>query len=178
MGLVIQDVEALKLLVKSLLDRDIRISLDASALVKQVLQVVNGKDVILTPHTGEFKRLFGVEVPNEKRSRISITEEYAKKNSITILLKGHDDIITDGKNTFINSKNTPAMTVGGTGDVLSGIVASILSRNRNTIESAASGAFLNALAGKSVQKQFGLHMLATDLIEALPHVSKTFDKIK
>ena len=60
MGLVIQDVEALKLLVKSLLDRDIRISLDASALVKQVLQVVNGKDVILTPHTGEFKRLFGV----------------------------------------------------------------------------------------------------------------------
>ena len=70
------------------------------------------------------------------------------------------------------------MTVGGTGDVISGIVASILSRNRNTIESAASGAFLNALAGKSVQKQFGLHMLATDLIEALPHVSKTFDKIK
>ena len=70
------------------------------------------------------------------------------------------------------------MTVGGTGDVLSGIVASILSRNRNTIESAASGAFLNALAGKYVQKQFGLHMLATDLIEVLPHVSKTFDKVK
>jgi NAD(P)H-hydrate epimerase len=94
------------------------------------------------------------------------------------MLKGSDDIISDGSKTLINSKKTPAMTVGGTGDVLSGITASMLSRNRNVIEAAASAAFLNGQAGKTIQKQFGMHMIASDLIDALPIVSKTFDRIK
>ena len=70
------------------------------------------------------------------------------------------------------------MTVGGTGDVLSGIVASMMSRNRNVMEAAASAAFLNGQAGKLIQKQFGTHMIATDLIDVLPLASKVFDKIK
>ena len=178
MGLAVQDIEALKLLVKSLVERDVRISLDASALRKEILPIVKGKNVLLTPHSGEFYRLFGEDIPNDKKSRISIVEKHAKKNAVTILLKGSDDIITDGKKTLINSKRIPGMTVGGTGDVLSGIIAGMLSRNRNVIESAASGAFLTGLAGKAVQKQFGLHMIATDLIDVIPLVSKTFDRIK
>ena len=178
MGLAIQDIEALKLLVNSLLDNDVRISLDASGLISQILPIIKGKNVVVTPHDGEFKRLFGDDAPSDKKTRISTTEKHAKKNSITILLKGHDDIITDGTNTFINSKKIPGMTVGGTGDVLSGIVASMLSRNRNILESATSAAFLNSFAGKVTQKQFGVHMVATDLIEALPLVAKRFDRIK
>lgn len=178
MGLAIQDIEALKLLVNSLLDNDVRISLDASGLISQILPIIKGKNVVVTPHDGEFKRLFGDDTPSDKKTRISTTEKHAKKNSITILLKGHDDIITDGANTFINSKKIPGMTVGGTGDVLSGIVASMLSRNRNILESATSAAFLNSFAGKVTQKQFGVHMVATDLIEALPLVAKRFDRIK
>ena len=178
MGLAIQDIEALKLLVNSLLDNDVRISLDASGLISQILPIIKGKNVVVTPHVGEFKRLFGDDTPSDKKTRISTTEKHAKKNSITILLKGHDDIITDGANTFINSKKIPGMTVGGTGDVLSGIVASMLSRNRNILESATSAAFLNSFAGKVTQKQFGVHMVATDLIEALPLVAKRFDRIK
>ena len=178
MGLAIQDIEALKLLVNSLLDNDVRISLDASGLISQILPIIKGKNVVVTPHDGEFKRLFGDDTPSDKKTRISTTEKHAKKNSITILLKGHDDIITDGTNTFINSKKIPGMTVGGTGDVLSGIVASMLSRNRNILESATSAAFLNSFAGKVTQKQFGVHMVATDLIEALPLVAKRFDRIK
>ena len=178
MGLAIQDIEALKLLVNSLLDNDVRISLDASGLISQILPIIKGKNVVVTPHDGEFKRLFGDDTPSDKKTRISTTEKHAKKNSITVLLKGHDDIITDGANTFINSKKIPGMTVGGTGDVLSGIVASMLSRNRNILESATSAAFLNSFAGKVTQKQFGVHMVATDLIEALPLVAKRFDRIK
>jgi ADP-dependent NAD(P)H-hydrate dehydratase len=178
MGLAIQDIEALKLLVKSLLDSDVRISLDASGLISQILPIIKGKNVVVTPHAGEFKRLFGDDIPSDKKTRITTTEKHAKKNSITVLLKGHDDIITDGVNTFINSKKIPGMTVGGTGDVLSGIVASMLSRNRNTLESATSAAFLNSFTGKVTQKQFGVHMVATDLIEALPFVAKRFDRIK
>ena len=178
MGLAVQDIEALKLLVKSLIERDIRLSLDASALRKEILAIIKAKNVLVTPHASEFERLFGEKIPDNKKTRISIVEKHAKKNSITILLKGMDDIITDGTKTLINSKKTPAMTVGGTGDVLSGIAASMLSQNRDVIEAAASAAFVNGQAGKIVQKNLGMHMVATDLIDALPLISKTFDRIK
>ena len=178
MGLAVQDIEALKLLVKSLIERDVRLSLDASALRKEILPIIKAKNVLVTPHASEFERLFGEKIPDNKKTRISIVEKHAKKNSIIILLKGMDDIITDGTKTLINSKKTPAMTVGGTGDVLSGIVASMLSQNRDVIEAAASAAFLNGQAGKTVQKNLGMHMVATDLIDVLPLISKTFDKIK
>ena len=178
MGLAVENLEALKILIKSLIEQEIRISLDASALRKEILPVIKGKNVVLTPHSSEFERLFGEKIPDNKKTRISIVEKHAKENSVTILLKGADDIITDGSKTLINSKKTPAMTVGGTGDVLSGIIASMLSRNRNTLESAASAAFLNGQAGKIIQKQFGTHMIASDLIDILPLVSKTFDNIK
>ena len=178
MGLAVQDIEALKLLVKSLIERDVRLSLDASALRKEILPIIKAKNVLVTPHASEFERLFGEKIPDNKKTRISIVEKHAKKNSITILLKGMDDIITDGTKTLINSKKTPAMTVGGTGDVLSGIAASMLSQNRDVIEAAASAAFVNGQAGKTVQKNLGMHMVATDLIDVLPLISKTFDKIK
>ena len=178
MGLAVQDIEALKLLVKSLIERDVRLSLDASALRKEILPIIKAKNVLVTPHASEFERLFGEKIPDNKKTRISIVEKYAKKNSITILLKGMDDIITDGTKTLINSKKTPAMTVGGTGDVLSGIAASMLSQNRDVIEAAASAAFVNGQAGKTVQKNLGMHMVATDLIDVLPLISKTFDRIK
>ena len=178
MGLAVQDIEALKLLVKSLIERDVRLSLDASALRKEILPIIKAKNVLVTPHASEFERLFGEKIPDNKKTRISIVEKHAKKNSITILLKGMDDIITDGTKTLINSKKTPAMTVGGTGDVLSGISASMLSQNRDVIEAAASAAFVNGQAGKIVQKNLGMHMVATDLIDALPLISKTFDRIK
>ena len=178
MGLAVQDIEALKLLVKSLIERDVRLSLDASALRKEILPIIKAKNVLVTPHASEFERLFGEKIPDNKKTRISIVERHAKKNSVVILLKGMDDIITDGTKTLINSKKTPAMTVGGTGDVLSGIVASMLSQNRNMIEAAASAAFINGKAGETVQKNLGMHMVATDLIDVIPLISKTFDKIK
>jgi NAD(P)H-hydrate epimerase len=179
MGLAIQDIEALKILVKSLLDRDVRLSLDASALVKPILSVIKGKNVVVTPHSGEFYRLFGEELPSEKKNHLGFIQKIAKKYSVTILLKGMTDIISDGRRTFQNQKTeSSAMTVGGTGDVLSGIISGLLARNRDSLESTASAAYLNGLCGKYVQKKFGVHMVASDLIDALPYVTKTFDKIK
>ena len=178
MGLSIQDPEALKLLIKSLLARDVRLSLDASALVNYILPLLSGKNVVVTPHAGEFKRLFGEIPPDSKKARITMVEKFAKKHSVTILLKGSTDIISNGTKTYLNPKNTPAMTVGGTGDVLSGITAGMLARNRNTLESAVISVYFNGLAGKITQKKLGLHMAATDLLDALPSVMKSFDKIK
>lgn len=178
MGLAIADKEALNLIVKSLLDRGVRLSLDASALVNYVLPLISNKNVIVTPHAGEFKRMFGEVLPEPKKERITIVERYAKANSLTILLKGATDIISDGKKTFLNTKMTPAMTVGGTGDVLSGIVASMISRNKNPLESSAVASFVNGMAAKIVQRKVGLHMVASDLLDAIPIALKPFDKIK
>ena len=86
MGLAIQDVEAIKLLVKSLLDRNVRISLDASSLVKEILPIIEGQNVVVTPHSGEFKRIFGDSIDNEINARIVSCEKFAKKtfnNNIT-----------------------------------------------------------------------------------------------
>ena len=178
MGLSIQDPEALKLLVKSLLDRDVRLSLDASALVNYILPLLSGKNVIVTPHPGEFKRMFGEVPPESKKSRIAMVEKFAKKHSVTIILKGSTDIISNGTTTYLNTKNIPAMTVGGTGDILSGIIAGILAQNRDVLESAVTATYFNGLAGKMTQKKFGTHMTATDLLDVLPIVMKSFDKIK
>jgi len=70
------------------------------------------------------------------------------------------------------------MTVGGTGDVLSGLVAGMLAKNRNPLESAAAAAFFNGLAGKEAQKKFGLHITSMDLCEIIPNIMKPYDNIK
>jgi NAD(P)H-hydrate epimerase len=177
MGLAIQDRNSLLLLVESLLNRDVRLSLDASALLPEVLPLLKNKNVVVTPHAGEFKRLFGESPPNSKTQRIKLVEKNAKEYGITVLLKGATDIISNGSTTYLYEKKTSAMTVGGTGDVLSGLVAGMLSKSRNTLESAAAATFINGLAGKSTQKKLGLHMTSMDLLDELPYVMKPFDKI-
>ena len=177
MGLAIQEKNSLLHLVESLLNRDVRLSLDASALIPEVLPLLANKNVVVTPHAGEFKRLFGCVPSDSKNERIQLVEKHALDNGVTILLKGPTDIISNGNTTYLCQKNTPAMTVGGTGDVLSGLVAGLLSNNRNSLESAAAAAFICGLTGKQVQEKLGLHMTSMDLIDAIPSIMKPFDKI-
>ena len=177
MGLAIQEKNSLLHLVQSLLNRDVRLSLDASALIPEVLPLLANKNVVVTPHAGEFKRLFGDAPSDSKNERIQLVEKHALDNGVTILLKGPTDIISNGNTTYLCQKNTPAMTVGGTGDVLSGLVAGLLSNNRNSLESAAAAAFICGLTGKQVQEKLGLHMTSMDLIDVIPNIMKPFDKI-
>jgi NAD(P)H-hydrate epimerase len=177
MGLALADEEGLKNLVKSLISQDVRLSLDASALVSYILPLISEKNVVVTPHPGEFKRMFGVMPPHSIKEKVSMVEKFAKQHSVTILLKGSTDVISDGKQTFVNPKNLAAMTVGGTGDVLSGLVAGLLAKNRNPIESSLAASYINGLAGKLVQRKNGLHMVATDLIDVIPTVMKPFDRV-
>lgn len=177
MGLAVQEKNSLLHFVKSLLDRDVRLSLDASALIPDILPFLANKNVVVTPHAGEFKRLFGESPSNSKNERIKLVENKAKEFGITVLLKGAMDVISNGTTTYLYEKKIPAMTVGGTGDVLSGLVAGLLSKNRNALESAAAATFINGLAGKAAQKKLGLHMTSMDLLNEIPSVMKPFDKI-
>ena len=178
MGLGIQDREAIKILIRSLLDRAVMLSLDASCLVPEILPDIRDKKVVVTPHAGEFRRLFGELPPDNVKLRTRMVEKYAKENGVTILLKGPTDIVSDGNQTYLNPKNITAMTVGGTGDVLSGVVAAMLSKNKNPVQAASAAVFVNGKAGYLTQKKYGLHIVATDLLDFIPFAMKPFDKVK
>ncbi len=176
MGLAVAEEGALELLVSSLVDADTRLVLDAGALSAAILPAISGKNCLLTPHAGEYARLFGEAPPVDLESRIAAVESRAAAHSTTILLKGPADVISDGSVSVVCQKRAPAMTVGGTGDVLSGIAASILARNRNARQAATAAAFVNASAGERIQERLGAHMLATDIIDELPGVMVQFDR--
>ncbi|MEM2160513.1 MAG: NAD(P)H-hydrate dehydratase [Candidatus Nitrosotenuis sp.] len=177
MGLAVADEEGLKTLVRELAAQDIRLSLDASALVSSILPVLPQKNIVLTPHAGEFQRMFGVLPSNKIKERTALVEKYAREHSVTILLKGPIDVISDGTKTYLNPKNLPSMTVGGTGDVLSGLVAAMLAKNRNPLDAASSASYVNGVAGRLAQKKNGFHIVATDLIDFISNAMKPFDKV-
>lgn len=177
MGLAVNELHALKMLVSQLVDSDARLVLDAAALVPGILPAISNKNVIVTPHAGEFRRLFGSAPPDDADRRTALVERTASEHGIIILLKGPTDIITDGNVTYLNHTRTSAMTVGGSGDVLSGLAAGLVARNRNTLESAAAAAFINGRAGMAVQERLGLHMIPSDLINAIPGIMKPFDGV-
>jgi len=126
--------------------------------------------MVLTPHSGEYKILTGNEAPKELEERAADVQKTAEELGAVILLKGHTDIISDGKRVKINFTGNPGMTVGGTGDVLSGIVAAFLAQGVDPFEAAVAGAFINGAAGDFVASAKGFHMVATDLLEWIPTV--------
>jgi len=124
-GLALAKEEALNQLLRGLIERGLALVLDATALQPHVLKDVRGHKVILTPHAGEFYRLFGALLSDKIEERVARAEKAAQEHQVVILLKGPIDVITDGEKVLINKTGNCAMTVGGTGDVLTGLAAGI-----------------------------------------------------
>jgi NAD(P)H-hydrate epimerase len=108
---------------------------------------------------------------------VSSARRFAKEYGITVVLKGWLNVISDGEQTAVIKRSTPAMTVGGTGDVLSGLAAGLLAKMK-PFDAAVAAVYLNGIAGSIAYKRTGLHMIATDLLDSLPAAMKPFDKIK
>lgn len=124
---------------------------------------------ILTPHAGEFARLGGVTGEN----RVAAAEEMAKDLGCILLLKGHNTVITDGENTYINPTGNPGMAVGGSGDVLSGIITAFLGQGVAPLEAAACGAWVHGAAGDLCAAEIGQYgMLPSDMVNVLPRLLK------
>lgn len=168
--------EALTVLVRKLKQVSTKILLDASALIPQILSEISNTGSIVTPHAGEYKRLFSIDPGTTKEEMTSNVHKFAKEHGITIVLKGWVNIISDGEQLATVKRSTPAMTVGGTGDVLSGLAAGLLAKMK-PFDAALVAIFVNGLAGNLAFKHAGLHIIATDLIDALPTVMKQFDNI-
>jgi ADP-dependent NAD(P)H-hydrate dehydratase len=177
MGMSIAEPKALIALIKQLKNGGTKLLLDASSLIPLILKEISGTGTIITPHAGEYKRIFEEDIGVTEKEQISNVQRHAKEYGITIILKGRVDIVSDGERVAINKIHNCAMTVGGTGDVLSGVVAGLLAKLKY-FDASILGVYFNGVAGNLAYKRVGLHMLATDLIEDLPNAFKPFDIIK
>lgn len=126
--------------------------------------------LVLTPHIKEYEILTGNLLPSKSNEKIKNVQSEARKLGATILLKSPVDIISNEEQFKYNFTGNPGMTVGGTGDVLSGIVGGFLAMGVNSFNAAVAGAFINGAAGDFVAVEKGYHMLPTDVIEWIPHV--------
>ncbi|WNY25236.1 NAD(P)H-hydrate dehydratase [Methanolapillus millepedarum] len=162
-----------------------KVVLDADALQPEIMdavQTLNRQkereyDLILTPHRGEFIRIFSfLKIDPEKaESDLENTAiDVCSELGVTLLLKGPEDLIANGHHLRRNVTGNPAMSVGGTGDVLSGIVGGLFSKN-NAFESAGCGAFICGCAGDSAFSEFGNSLLATDVIDEIADVFCFYD---
>jgi len=178
MGMSIAKLDALTSLVGELKEINARILLDASALIPDILSAISKQQAILTPHAGEFKRVFQQEVGESERERIENVKRCAARHKVTVLLKGWTDIVSDGSSVALNRTHSCAMTVGGTGDVLSGLVAGLLAKGMSPFDASVAGVYINGSAGNLAYRRLGLHIMPTDVIDEIPTVMKKFDNIK
>lgn len=124
---------------------------------------------ILTPHDGEFARLGGVIGEDRMAAAAALAEELG----CVVLLKGHETCITDGTNGYLNPTGNPGMAVGGSGDVLAGVITALLGVGLPPLEAAACGAWLHGAAGDRCAAELGQYgMLPTDMLSALPRLMK------
>ncbi len=133
--------------------------------------IVRGRTgiTIATPHAGEFAR-WGGHIGSD---RIAAAEAMAKDVNCIMLLKGHRTVITDGVATYINPTGNPGMAVGGSGDVLSGIITALLGLGIEPLQAAACGAWLHGAAGDLCAAEIGQYgILPTDMVHVLPRLLK------
>ncbi|MEM3566675.1 MAG: NAD(P)H-hydrate dehydratase [Candidatus Bathyarchaeia archaeon] len=171
LGLHAETKDAVKALVEVVEGAGKPLLLDADGLkafseFKRRLKV----PAVLTPHAGEYAILTGKGLPENLKEKALEAQKTAAELGVVLLLKGAVDIIADEKRFKLNFTGNPGMTVGGTGDVLSGIVGAFLAQGADPFEAAVAGAFVNGAAGDFVFEEKGYHMVASDLLEWIPKV--------
>jgi NAD(P)H-hydrate epimerase len=144
------------------------IDADALKVISRVMKL--GPNAVITPHAGEFQRIAGHGVEEALGQRAGAVRELAKMLQCVVLLKGPVDIVSTPTDTRYNWTGTPAMSVGGTGDVLAGLVAGLRAQGVSSFLSASVGAFVNGAAGMLAFRAKGAGLIASDLLEYAPQV--------
>jgi NAD(P)H-hydrate epimerase len=158
-------------------------SLETESL-NRFFQSLDNRNLILTPHAGEFARLRGQPTPNENSKeslseRIAVAQNFARQHHIVLVLKGHESITTTGEFVALNPTGNSGMATGGSGDVLTGVLAALLAQGLTPFDAARFGVFLHGLAGDFVAEQFGEESVtATSILEAIPKALQTVKRLK
>jgi NAD(P)H-hydrate epimerase len=164
-------------LVQTLIETvDLPLVLDAdglNALAEDLtlLHRKKSKSVILTPHPGEMSRLVGSSIPDVEAIRISVAQEFARRYDVYLILKGARTIIASPTGTVaINGSGNPGMASGGMGDVLTGILVSLLGQGYSAWDACRLGVFIHGYAADLVAREKGeIGITATDVLEMLPY---------
>ena len=123
---------------------------------------------VMTPHAGEIQAVFGKPPSRDLKVCSSEVKAFASRSGGVVLLKGHTDVVSDGIRVKLNNTGNPGMTVGGTGDVLSGIVAGLMAQGIDSYRAAVAGRVHQRSRWRSSEEHFGYHLTPTDLLRTYP----------
>jgi ADP-dependent NAD(P)H-hydrate dehydratase / NAD(P)H-hydrate epimerase len=168
-------------LVRSLVQRSrIPIVLDADGLnaFEGRAKELNGKGrtLVITPHPGEMARLAGCSIPDVQKDRLGVARKFAHEHELIVVLKGNRTLVVqpDGE-AWVNTTGNPGMSTGGTGDILTGMVAGMIAQTKATkipraiLQAVCAAVHLHGIAGDCMLQEVGEHsMVATDLLRGLP----------
>ena len=174
-----QDIK--DILKNILLSTDKPVVLDADSLHYNLVSCVKSKEVVITPHIGEMARLLGKTLDEIKTNMIeSAFEAVEKFNNIVCILKSSNSIIAIPDGTFyFNTTGSEAMATAGSGDVLTGIIGSLLSKGLSASNSAVLGCFLHGFAGDIAREKIGdFGVIASDIVNYIPKATDFLLKMK
>ena len=124
---------------------------------------------MLTPHPGEFARLLGTDIATVQSNREEMAGRFARDHGIVLLLKGKGTLVTDGRRLYRNTTGNPGMATGGTGDVLTGLIAALIAQGLTPFDAAMLGACWHGRAGDLARDELGeVCLIASDLLTHLP----------
>lgn len=129
-------------------------------------------DIILTPHPGEMSRLTGLTVKEINTGRIDVARRFAEEHNCILVLKGASTVVSDGRKLYINTSGNPGMATGGSGDVLTGIIASLCGQGYEPWEASVLGCYLHGCAGDAAMEQYGYGLTAGDLPDFIGRIKK------
>ena len=129
--------------------------------------------LVLTPHEMEMARLTKKSVKEIRKEREKIAFDFANKHKLVLVLKGHNTIVTNGKEIYINNTGNSGMATGGSGDVLTGIITCLLGQNYDLFSAAKLGVYIHGIAGDFAKDKYGEDsLIASDIINNLPRAIK------
>lgn len=155
--------------IPMVLDADaLNLIADDPALMELMKEKASKQPVILTPHPGEFLRLSGLAMTDYQQEREKAIRTFQEQSHCILVSKDACTMVTDGAALYLNSTGNDGMATAGSGDVLTGVIGSLLAQGLPAFEAASKGVFLHGLAGDEAALKKGKHgMIASDLIENL-----------
>jgi hydroxyethylthiazole kinase-like uncharacterized protein yjeF len=138
-----------------------------------------GRVLVITPHPGEMARLAACSTADVQKDRLGVARKFAREHELIVVLKGNRTLVVQPNgDTWVNTTGNPGMSTGGTGDILTGMVAAMIAQNKNQVLPAVIAAVhLHGLAGDVVRESVGEHsMVATDLLQGLPQAFRRVEQ--
>ncbi|MCD7796519.1 MAG: NAD(P)H-hydrate dehydratase [Clostridiales bacterium] len=159
---------------------EVPIILDADGInaVAPFIDIIKDKKapIVITPHPGEMARLIGESADYVQENRLQVAKAFAQENDVILVLKGADTIVTDGSEVFFNTNGNPGMAMGGTGDMLSGMISSFIAQGLSPFDAAKAGVFIHGLTGDICASELSQRgMTIDDMLSLLGAVMSEFE---